>query len=99
MTFIDWSDSEGMLALLIEFVADERNECRGDIKRQQFLADLLLDLTALEEQFATFSGTEGIDELRTIHNSIDQEFKDDPVMVHVKDCIEELERLNNQGDA
>lgn len=97
MTFIDWSDFGGMLALLIEFVADERNECRGDVRRQQFLADLLVDLTPLEEQFATISGTEAIDELRTIHNSIDQEFKDDSVMVHVQGCIEELERVNNQG--
>lgn len=98
MSFIDWSDSEGMLALLIEFVVDERNECRGDVRRQQFLTDLLVSLTALEEQFATISGTEAIDELRTIHSSIDQEFKDDPVIVHVKAYIEELEHVNNQSD-
>ena len=27
MTFIDWSDSEGMFGLLVEFVADECKEC------------------------------------------------------------------------
>ncbi len=97
MTFIDWSDSEGIVALLIEFVADERNECLRDAKRQQFLADLLVDLRAFEQQFATVSGTNAINELRTIYNSIDPEFRSDPAMVHFKDCIEELERVDNRG--
>ena len=97
MTFIDWSDSEGMLALLVEFVADERNDCPQDIGRAEFLADLLADLTTLQKQFTAISGMQAIDELRTIHNSIDQAFQDDPVMLHVKACIEELERVNNQS--
>ena len=49
MTFIDWSDPEGMFGLLIEYVADERNESVGDSVRQKFLTQLLIDLTAANE--------------------------------------------------
>ena len=87
MTFLDWSDSEEMIGLLIEYVADERNKSNVDPKRRKFLSDLLADLQA--EQL-------DLERLQTIYGSIDLEFKNDDVVVHVNDCIEELKRLNHE---
>jgi hypothetical protein len=87
MTFIDWSDSEEMIGLLIEYVADERNESHRDRKRQRFLSDLLADLKA--EQL-------DLERLQIIYESIEPEFKKDDVVIHVHDCIEELKRLKHE---
>ncbi len=95
MTFIDWSDSEEMVGLLIEYIADERSGS-PDPKRRHFLNDLLKDLSALNEQSAHAS-TKALEQLRSIYQSIDPEFQQDDVTSHIKDCIEELERLKNQG--
>ena len=96
MTFIDWSDSEGMLELLAEFVGDARNECLKDVKRQQFLSALFIQLDELVQQFSNTQNP--INRLRSIYNSIDPEFKDDAVTIHVSDCIEELERSVHDHD-
>jgi hypothetical protein len=100
MTFINWSDSGEMLALLTEFVADERRESGNDEAREAFLADLLQELTLLNERFVKISTDAAIEELRTIQDSLSQEFSDDPVIVHLEACIEELERirLNESSD-
>lgn len=45
MTFINWSDSEEILALLTEFVEDERRESQCDGARETFLFDLLQELS------------------------------------------------------
>lgn len=87
MTFIDWSDSEEMIGLLIEYVTDERNESHSDPKRRKFLSDLLADLQ---------SDQLDLERLQTIHDSIDPEFKKDDVVVHVHDCIEELKRVKHE---
>lgn len=87
MTFIDWSDSEEMIGLLIEYVTDERNESHADPKRQKFLSDLLADLQTEELN---------LERLQKIYESIDSDFKSDDVVVHVHDCIEELKRLNHE---
>ena len=85
MTFIDWSDSEEMIGLLIEYVADERSESDGE--RRKFLSNLLVDLQC--EQV-------NVGRLRNIYESIDAEFKNDDVVIHLHDCIQELERLNHE---
>ena len=90
MTFINWSDSEEMIGLLIEYVADERSESRSDRARDLFLAELLKELTQLNEQTATERTMES---LRAIRDSVDPEFSEDPVLVHVDACVEELERI------
>jgi hypothetical protein len=95
MPFIDWSDSEGMFGLLVDFVADARTECQRDAERRQFLSDLLDRLHGLTRQSGSISGRDAAKRLRTIYHSIDPEFKDDPVSTHVKDCIVELERAND----
>lgn len=97
MTFIDWSDAEGMFGLLVEFVADERAECRQDRERQRFLADLLAELRALERELPRFSTSVATRKLRDLHQSADPEFAADPVMAHLEDCIEELERVQNDA--
>jgi hypothetical protein len=84
MTFLDWSDSEEMIGLLIEYVTDQRNESNGE--RQKFLSRLLKDLES--EQL-------NVVRLQNIYESIDPDFKTDDVVVHVHDCIEELKRLNH----
>jgi hypothetical protein len=96
MTFINWSDSEEMVALLTEFVQDERRESQGDQARETFLAGLLEELTQLNEQFTIISTDGAIQKLRSIQHSLNQEFSEDPVIAHLEACIEELERIRNE---
>lgn len=83
-----------MFGLLIEYVADEKNECRGDAERHRYLADMLKALTSLQQQSDARSDTEFIQQLRTIQKSVGHEFQNDPAMLHLNDCIEELERVS-----
>jgi hypothetical protein len=84
MTFIDWSDSEEMIGLLIEYVSDQKDESNIDPHRRKFLSNLLIDLQT--EQL-------NLVRLQKIYDSIDPEFKNDEVVLHVHDCIEELKGL------
>lgn len=93
MTFINWADSEEMLGLLAEYVADERSEAHGDPARAAFLAELSDALSELIEQYDDLPAGEMIGRLRTIHRDQDETFAADPVLVHVEACIEELERI------
>lgn len=93
MTFINWADSEEMLGLLAEYVADERNETRGDDDREAFLAELSAALSTLAEQHDRIPAGELIERLRSIRAEQDDAFAADPVLVHVEACIEELERI------
>lgn len=90
MTFIDWSDPEGLLELLSEFVRDETDECT-DGDRKLFLADLLARINDLVEESS--DARVATNRLRIIHNSMDEKFLDDPVSVHIRDCIEELDHF------
>jgi hypothetical protein len=93
MAFIDWSDAEGILDLLVEYIADEKRDVRGDINRRQFLKNLLKELKLLREQLPTDGVAETIVSLQTIHSSITPEFVDDPAVEHITACIEELEQI------
>jgi hypothetical protein len=93
MTFIDWSDSEGMFGLLMEYVADARNECTGDPARRKFLGKVLADLNAANQQFDAINPKQAIEVLRNICDSMDPQFKEDEVVIHIADCIEELEQI------
>lgn len=95
MTFIDWSDSEGMFGLLLDFVADERAECQSDPERQRFLSDLLARLEAVEARLAEVPASIVVHALREILEAVGPEFAGDPVTVHLEDCIEELERVED----
>ena len=98
MTFIDWSNSDEMLGLLSEYVADERHEAYGDPARESFLADLSAGLTGLTDRLDAMSPEELIEGLRAIHRSQAEEFGGDPVLLHVEACIEELERIRGDLD-
>ena len=97
MTFIDWSDSEGMFGLLLDFVADERAECEEDPERQRFLSDVLAQLRTLEPRLAEISASVVVQGLKDTYESVGPEFAGDPIMVHLQDCIEELERVENEA--
>lgn len=97
MTFIDWSDSEEMLGLLSEYVADERYDSLHDPAREGFLAELSTELAELAREFDALSPDIVIDRLRAIHRSQAEEFLRDPVLVHVEACIEELERIRREA--
>lgn len=92
MTFINWSDSEEMLGLLTEYVADARGESVGDPDREKFLAELSAELNDLADRAGAMTPDETIERLRAICDS-QGDFAGDPVLVHVEACIEELERI------
>ena len=94
MTFIDWSDFEGMIELLKEYILDEKKECGSDPTRYQFLSELLHEIGSLAEGSDQIKPHFTRKKLQTIYDSIDPEFRDDPVSVHIKDCIAELDRAN-----
>lgn len=96
MTFVDWSDSESMFGLLLDFVADERAECPEDPERRRFLSELLAQLGTVDVELLSASPAVATQSLRDAYESVAPEFASDPVMVHVKDCIEELERVENE---
>ena len=93
MTFIDWSDPEGMIGLLSEYVADERSDSADDGVRYAFLDGLFLELAELTDTVSERSIDESIDVLRAISQS-HSDFAGDPVLVHFQDCIEELQRIS-----
>ena len=93
MTFINWSDSEEMLGLLCEYVADEKSDSQNDHVRVRFLAELSADLADLAERAPGIPADEAIERLRVIHASRADDLAGDPVLTHVEACIEELERI------
>ena len=96
MAFINWSDSEEMLGLLYEYVADEKSYSQNDQARVRFLAELSADLADLVDRAPGMPADEAIERLRVIHTSQADDFAGDPVLTHVEACIEELERIRLQ---
>lgn len=96
MSFIDWSDSEAMLGLLVEWVADERNTA-GNTAREAFLAGLSAELSELAGLQDTMSLDELITSMRTLYQAHVDEDPGDPALAHLADCIEEMERLRGEG--
>jgi hypothetical protein len=94
MAFIDLSDPEEMLSLLIEYVEDEQSEADGDKRRHAFLSSLVETLVELEQEFTALSGTERVERLKIIIAEVDREFEHDPVVEHFSTLVEELERIN-----
>src|SRR5262249_52838221 len=91
MTFIDWSDTEEMLAALIDYVSDAKEECLKDHHRQRFMSRLLTHLRDLSNQLPNISSKKATSRLRDIYTSVDGEFRNDPVATHLRDCIQEFE--------
>lgn len=97
MTFIDWSDPEEMLGLLAEYVADERLAEQEDQERRRFLSELTSALTALASEAGELSIQATIDRLRSIRDSQPREFGADSALIHLQDCMQELERIASSG--
>ena len=95
MTFIDWSDAEGMFGLLVELVADKRAECQKDPERLHFVEDLLAQLRTVEARLPLIPATDAIQRLKELQESVDPGFAGDAVVIHLKDCIDELQRIGN----
>jgi hypothetical protein len=93
MTYIDWSDSEDMFGLLIDYIYDARSDAE-ESGRRNFLSGLIKDLEVLQERFNELPGVVVVTRLRDIQNSIDTEFATDPVVEHLGACADELERVN-----
>jgi len=98
MSLIDWSDPEEMLGLLAEFVADERLAEQDDRRRARFLGALSAALSAMASRGEGLSAQAMIDRLRDIYDGQPSEFSADPALVHLEDCIQELERIAGQAD-
>ena len=92
MTFIDLSDAEGMIGLYVELVADERAECQDDPERLRFVEELLAQLKSTEANLDHVHLSATVQRLKDLHESADYEFANDPVMVHLYDLIEEIEK-------
>jgi hypothetical protein len=92
MSLIDWSDPEEMLGLLVEYVADETNEPANDRVRATFLRQLSEELTELASELPP-DGAAIARALLAIRNSQPRELFSDPVIVHLDQCIEELDRI------
>ncbi len=96
MSLIDWSDPDEMLGLLVEYVADETLASHDDADRVQFLNQLSRELDAMTDQ--DFESVDRIElTLREVCDSQPREFASDPVMAHVKACIEELQRIGTEN--
>jgi hypothetical protein len=96
MTFIDWSDREEMVGLLVEYVADEQSEAATDAERARFLKQLSAELRVVAKRVSSTSAHQTIRMLRVIADSQPSEFTGDPVLAHLEACIEELERIQSQ---
>ncbi len=92
MSIIDWSDPEEMLGLLVEYVRDELTGERHDRERRGFLRSLWGALDALDSQ-GSLSAREALPRLRSVADEQPSAFASDPALVHVRDCILELERI------
>jgi hypothetical protein len=90
MTFINWSDSEEMVGLLADYVADEKRDAQNDPERASFLSELSAELADLARVAAEMPVDELIDRLRALKDS-----PGEPVWQHVEDCIRELERIGS----
>jgi hypothetical protein len=99
MSFIDWSDPDEMLGLLAEYVADESLAEREDPVRTRFLDELSSSLTTLVSSSEERSVQRRIERLRDLRASQPAELGSDPVLVHLDDCIQELERIVAQQSA
>jgi hypothetical protein len=97
MTFINWSDSEEILGMLCEYVADEKSDSQNDLARVRFLAELSADLADLADRAPGMPADEVIERLRVMLTSQADDFSGDPVLTHVDACIEELERIKSQS--
>jgi hypothetical protein len=98
MTFVDWSDPAEMLGLLAEYVADARLEAAAEPSRARRLEALLDDLTRVSRLSEEGRPDEALEGLRRVHASHADDLAGDPVLRHLEDCLEELERIRAEHE-
>lgn len=91
MSILDWSDPDEMLGLLVEYLRDELTGTVGDPRRVRFLRALLAGVDQVVD--AGSSPGEAVLRLGDISAAQPAEFEDDPALRHLRDCVEELERI------
>lgn len=96
MTFIDWSDSEAMLGLLLEWIADER-DASANSARRDVLTGLSAELAELADRYDETPPEELIASLRALYDARSDEVPGDPALAHLADCIDEMERLRREA--
>jgi hypothetical protein len=92
VTFLDLSDAEGMIGLYLELVADERTGCQDDPERLRFVEELLEQLKSMEANLDQVHLSATVQKLKDLHESADNDFANDPVMVHLNDLLEEIDK-------
>ena len=92
MTLLDMSDAESMFGMLVELVSDTRAECQNDPERLRFVEDLLSELRILEAKLAQIPVAVAVERLKELHESVEPGFSDDPFVIHLGHCIDELEK-------
>ena len=96
MSLIDWSDPDEMFGLLVDYVADEAHQA-DDSSRREFLSTLMNRLEALQERIEQMPLGAFITSVRAVRDGVEPGFEDDPVVQHIGDCIEELERVQAES--
>ena len=81
-----------MIGLYVEFVADERAGCQDDPERLRFVEEHLAQLKSMETNLDQPHLSATVEMLKDLHESADNDFANDPVMVHLNDLIEEIEK-------
>ncbi len=95
MSILDWSDPGEMVGLLAEYVRDELGQALEDRERAGFLRALSSAVESLASH-AELPPRETLARLRGIYASQQADFAADQALVHVHDCIQELERIEAQ---
>lgn len=85
-----------MLGLLVEWVADERGAAR-DSARAEFLAEFSAELSELADRFDETPPEELIASLRALYERRAEDLPGDPALLHLADCIDEMERLRAEA--
>jgi hypothetical protein len=90
MPFLDASDPEEFISLLIEYVAMERADAASDSKRIRALTHLMERLEIIQER--NLSQSDVSRSLHALASEIRDNFGDDPVLDHVEECALEVAR-------
>ncbi|HET8799146.1 MAG TPA: hypothetical protein VFO89_15765 [Thermoanaerobaculia bacterium] len=95
LSIIDWSDPDEMVGLLCDYIRSEMHDEIHDRSRAHFLHELARDLETLVSG-SEASGRETEYRLREICESQPSEFRSDPAIRHLEDCVAELHRISAQ---
>ncbi|NNF08269.1 MAG: hypothetical protein HKN21_16020 [Candidatus Eisenbacteria bacterium] len=90
---IDWEDPQELFGMLMEFVADSRQETQSDAHRDEILGTLVEDLEASQWLFEDATPKEVAKRLRELEHRLEGLPPNDPVVEELTRCLEELDGL------